>query len=994
MSTTSETDATPAKPVTASRLAVTLSPEEIVDGEALRVALTASFREHAGDEVAQRTAVLDLLKKTMAEGRARIRDALERGMKGVKTAQNLSYLQDVVIQALYDYCRVHAFPSAHHTEAENICIVAVGGYGRGTLAPQSDIDLLFVLPHKQTPWGESVVEYMLYMLWDLGLKVGHATRSVADCIRLAREDVTIRTTILEARYLWGHQPLFDELTDAFWNELVPGTGREFVKLKLAERDDRHARAGKSRYLVEPNIKESKGGLRDLHTLFWIGKYLYGVHDPRELVEKGVFRQSEMRTFMRAEEFLWAVRCHLHFVTGRAEDRLSFDIQIEMARRLGYVSHGGMKDVERFMKHYFLVAKDVGDLTRIFCATLEDQQRKAGPAASAADRLRSRLEPFMQAVGLGARMRKGADPLPPGFVLDGSRINAGDEDLFRKDPVNIIRLFHTAEMTGTDIHPDALRLVRRSLKLVDAALRKDEEANRLFCEILISPHTPDIALRRMNEAGVLGRFVLDFGRIVALMQFNMYHHYTADEHLIHAIHILSQIEKGADADEHPLANELMQKVQSRKIIYLAMFLHDIAKGRKEDHSIAGAKIARKLGPRLGLTPAETDTVAWLVLEHLIMSDVAQTRDISDPRTVKDFADKVQSPERLKLLTILTTADIKAVGPGVWNGWKAQLIQQLYDETLPLLSGDHEAPSRAARVGVARDALKQRISDLGTATVESFAGRMTDSYWLVVDPDTQERHARLMAGADTSHGDEAVLEIDVTPLPDDDATEISVYALDHPGIFSRIAGAVAMTGANIVDAKIFTTNDGMALDTFWVQSDNSEVLDDARRVQRLRELIDKTLRGEAKPKEAIARERKRTRRQQAFEIEPQVLIDNSVSDRFTVIEVNALDRPGLLYDLTRALFHLGLTITSAHIATYGERIVDVFYVKDVAGGKVVQDGKKEAVEDGLLAAINSALSPRPKDVEERVQKRTERREAARETGQKARDARTKRLKGAAE
>ena len=975
-------------------VAVTLAPDQIVDGEALRVALTASFREHAGNEMEQRAAVLDLLKTTMADGRAVIRDALEAGMKGIKTAENLSYLQDVIIQALYDYCRVHAFPSAHHTEAENICIVAVGGYGRGTLAPQSDIDLLFVLPHKQTPWGESVVEYMLYMLWDLGLKVGHATRSINECIRLSREDITIRTTILEARYLWGHEPLFDELMNAFWAQLVPGTGREFVRLKLEERDERHARAGQSRYLVEPNIKESKGGLRDLHTLFWIGKYLYGVQDPRELVDKGVFRASEMRTFMRAEEFLWAVRCHLHFVTGRPEDRLSFDIQIEMARRLGYVAHGGMKDVERFMKHYFLVAKDVGDLTRIFCATLEDQQRKAAPASVAANRLRSRLAPLMEAVGFGAKARRAADPLPPGFVLDGARINADTDDLFSSDPVNIIRLFHTAEMNGTHIHPDALRLVRRSLKLVDASLRKNDKANALFSEILVSEHTPDIALRRMNEAGVLGRFVLDFGRIVALMQFNMYHHYTADEHLIHAIHILSGIEKGEDADQHKLANDLMQKVQSRKVIYLAMFLHDIAKGRPEDHSIAGAKIAKKLGPRLGLTQAETDTVEWLVLEHLIMSDVAQTRDISDPRTVKDFADKVQSPERLKLLTILTTADIKAVGPGVWNGWKAQLIEQLYDETLPLLSGDHEAPTRANRVAVAKEAFRRRVSDLGMEKVEALVDRQTDSYWVVVDPDTQERHARLMAGADESNGTDAVLEIGVTPLLDDEATEITVFTPDHAGLFSRIAGAVDMTGANIVDAKIFTTADGMALDTFWVQSDNSKVVDEARRVARLKELIEKNLRGQTLPKETIARERKRTRRQQAFEIEPQVIIDNTASDRFTLIEVNALDRPGILYDLTRALFHLNLTITSAHIATYGERIVDVFYVKDVAGGQVVQDGKKEAVTTGLLSAINSRLSPRPEDVEERVQKRQKRREAARETGKKARAARTKRLKGAAE
>ncbi len=988
----SSTDTAPRKMTSTT---ISLTPGEIVDGDALRTALTQSFLDHAGDEMAQRAAALEIFKTTMAEGRALIRTSLEAGLKGLETARALCHLQDVLIQALYDYCKIHTFPTTDQSDAEKICIVAVGGYGRGTLAPSSDIDLLFVLPHKQTPWGESVVEYMLYMLWDLGLKVGHATRSINDCIRLAREDITIRTTILEARYLWGHEQLFTDLMDAFWNKLVPGTGREFVRLKLEERDQRHARAGQSRYLVEPNIKESKGGLRDLQTLFWIGKYLYGVQDPQELVKKGVFSASEMRTFMKADEFLWAVRCHLHFLTGRAEDRLSFDVQIEVARRLGYVSHGGMKDVERFMKHYFLVAKDVGDLTRIFCATLENQQRKNAPAAGAAGRLRSRLEPLIAAVGFGTQSKGGSSPLPKGFELDGGRLNVANDELFKRDPVNIIRMFHTAEMTGTDIHPDALRLLRRSLKLVNADLRADDEANRLFSEILTSENTPDIALRRMNEAGVLGRFILDFGRIVALMQFNMYHHYTADEHLIHAIHILSGIEKGHDNDQHKLANDLMRGIQSRKVMYLAMFLHDIAKGRPEDHSVAGAKIARKLGPRLGLTSAETDTVAWLVLEHLIMSDVAQTRDISDPRTVKAFADKVQSPERLKLLTILTTADIKAVGPGVWNGWKAQLIQQLYDETLPLLTGGHEAPTRAHRVAAARDAFREQAADLGTEKVEQIAARMPDYYWLSLDTDTQVRHARLMADAEADGNDGSnILAIGVTPLVNDDATEITVFTPDHPGLFSRIAGAVAITGANIVDAKIFTTTDGMALDTFWVQSEQSEAVDETHRVERLRELIDKTLRGQMMPKESIARDRKRTRRQQAFEIEPQILLDNRMSDRVTLIEVNALDRPGLLYDLTRALFHLGLTINSAHIATYGERIVDVFYVKDVAGGQIVQDGKKQAVQKGLLSAINSGLSPQPEDVKDRVQKREERRKAASETGKKVRAARTKRLKGAAE
>ena len=364
-----------------------------------------------------------------------------------------------------------------------------------------------------------------------------------------------------------------------------GHGHEFVEAKLAERDQRHTRSGESRYLVEPNVKEGKGGLRDLHTLFWIAKYVYRVKQPSDLVKAGVFTKEEYQTFRKAENFLWAVRCELHFLTGRAEERITFDLQTEMAKRLGYQTHRGLKAVERFMKHYFLIAKDVGDLTRIFCAVLEDQEKKKKPS----------IGRFMQAMRRKKVIR--------GFNVENGRLAVTKQDFFDRDPVNIIRLFHVANQHGLDIHPDALKLLTRSLKLVDAALRKNEEANRLFLEILASRKDPETTLRWMNEAGVLGRFVPDFGRIVALMQFNMYHHYTADEHLLRAIGILSEVERGVNAAEYPKAHELMGKIKSRNAVYMAVFLHDIAKGRDEDHSDAGAAIARRLCPRLGMSGAK-------------------------------------------------------------------------------------------------------------------------------------------------------------------------------------------------------------------------------------------------------------------------------------------------------------------------------------------------------------------------------------------------------
>jgi len=900
---------------------------EIVDPAALRTGIEAVTGRHGGDEQALRRALVEVLKRALAEGRAKARERLEQGAhRGRVCAESLCYLQDTIIRVLYDFTTGVVFPVANPSEAERLSVVAVGGYGRGALAPGSDIDLLFLLPYKQTPWGESVVEYMLYTLWDLGLKVGHSTRTVADCVRLAHEDFTIRTALLETRYIHGDAVLFEEFERRFDDEVVKGTGNEFVEAKLAERDARHRRAGESRYLVEPNVKDGKGGLRDLNTLFWIAKYIYRVKQASDLVSVGVFTREEYARFRKAEDFLWAVRCELHFLTGRAEERITFDLQTEMAAKLGYQGHGGLKAVERFMKHYFLVAKDVGDLTRIFCAALEEQERKKKPG----------IGRFMQAL----RRKK----VIAGFRVDGGRLAVTNENLFERDGVNLIRIFHLAGEHNLDIHPDALKLVTRSLKYIDADLRRDEEANRLFLEILTSQKNPERTLRLMNEAGVLGRFVPDFGRIVALMQFNMYHHYTADEHLLRAIGILSEIERNDDPDDNPLASELMAKIKNRAVLFMGVFLHDIAKGRPDDHSDAGAQIAERLCPRLGMSPGETETVAWLVRHHLVMSDVAQKRDISDPRTVRDFANLVQSPERLKMLFVLTVADIKAVGPGVWNGWKSQLLRELYFETEAVLQGGDSTLNRGGRAAAAKHALCARLSGWSEAARKAYAARHTEGYWLSFDTDTHERHARLIEDAK-----DTALTVAVEPAPMRDITEITLYAQDHPGLFSRFVGACAILGMNIVDAKIFTTRDGMALDVLWVQDQDGGAISEERRIRRLEDTIRKVLAGEIMPPDLIEQRFGRENRTEAFTIAPQVYIDNNASDDFTVIEVNGLDRPGLVHALTKALFHLGLTIGSAHIATFGERAVDVFYVKDVIGHKVTNANKKKAVERHLLEAL---------------------------------------------
>ncbi|WP_244492207.1 [protein-PII] uridylyltransferase [Aureimonas sp. AU12] len=909
---------------------------EIVDGTVLRASLDALGSPEdvgTGADAEARSKVLALLKETNARGRLVAQEMLFADGGGLSCAARISHLQDELIRAVYDFALHHVFGSPNLSSGERMSIVAVGGYGRGTLAPGSDIDLLFLLPYKQTALGEQVAEYLLYLLWDLGLKVGHATRSVEECVRLSETDFTIRTAILERRLVCGDKALFDELGARFEAEVVEGTGREFIAAKLAERDARHRKSGDTRYLVEPNVKEGKGGLRDLHTLFWIAKDHYRVDTREALVAKGVFSRREGKIFEKAEDFLWAVRCHMHFLTGKPEERLSFDIQPEIAARLGYNTHPGLTDVERFMKHYFLIAKDVGDLTGIFCAALEEEKAKDAPG----------LRNFVRSL----RRRARSIPGTLAFLVDNDRITVADRHVFASDPVNILRIFKLAAVHKLEYHPDALKLVRRSLRLIDANLRANPEANSLFLDVLTDRTDPELHLRRMNEAGVLGRFIPEFGKIVSMMQFNMYHSYTVDEHLLRTVAEMSRLERGVSGEELPVSSAIVHTVKDRVALYVALLLHDIAKGRPEDHSIAGEIIAYELCPRLGLDARETALVAWLVRDHLVLSMTAQQRDLTDRKTIRDFAERVQTLDRLKLLMIVTVCDIRAVGPGVWNGWKGQLIRTLYAETELVLTGGFSETSRLERTAFAR---RQLAAHLGawpererTAAVDGHY----QNYVLTVPLEEQVRHAEFVRDAGLEGRSFAT-----TARTDRfrGITEITVLAPDHPRLLSLIAGGCAAAGANIADAQIFTMTDGRALDIVTINREFTQDDDEMRRADRIARNIEALMNGkEAMP--AMLARRRSPRVSPSFAFRPRIELDNSLSNQLTVIEVEGLDRPGLLADLTGAISDLNLDIRSAHISTYGEKVVDVFYVTDLLNMKIVGEGRSERIRRRLLSVFDS-------------------------------------------
>ncbi|MFN2099057.1 [protein-PII] uridylyltransferase [Altererythrobacter sp. MF3-039] len=908
---------------------------EIIDRRAVAESIARAWAD-GGEK--SRKAIVALLRDALENGREEMaRRLAEKPSAGHEVTAGLAFLIDQLVRLIYDHTIEHVYPPGNRSSGERLAMMAVGGYGRAEMAPHSDVDISFITPGKRVPWCEQVIETMLYLLWDMGLTVGHSSRTIEDMLRLSRDDVTIRTAMLEGRYVWGDQDLYDEAARRFLAEVVAGTEREFVADKLAERDARHKRMGDSRYVVEPNIKDGKGGLRDLQTLYWIGKYIHQVRSASELVDVGLLTAAEYRGFRRAEGFLLAVRSHMHLITGRAEDRLTFDLQPQVAERMSFADRPGKSSVERFMQYYFLQAKRVGSLTGVFLSHIDEtfakRRRRTGLLA-----------------GFNARPR-----ILKGYKVFGGKIAAPSDDWFRHDPVRLIEIFQLAEAEGLEIHPETMRQADRDSGLIRNKVREDPRANALFLELLSGRNNPEMVLRWMNETGVFGRFVPDFARVNAQMQFDMYHHYTVDEHTIRAIGLLNQIEKGEHKQDHPRSTRMIQRLASRRAIYVAVLLHDIAKGRGGDHSVLGGEVAEELCPRFGLNDNETDLVAWLVRQHLLMSATAFKRDLTDPKTIEDFVGVVQSQERLRNLMILTAVDIRAVGPGVWNSWKGQLLGELYDAAQERLRLGHVRQGREHRVAAKKDAVRELLGEQADL-VEECGTLLDDSYWVAEPEDVIVRN---LVQYKLAREIEDHLSIHCEFYEARGATLVSVIAADHPGLFYRIAGGIHLAGGNIIDARIHTSKTGYAVDNFLVQDPLGKPFREERQLERLEQSIGDALANRIELVPKLAQRPLPRSRSKAFDVRPRVVFDNKASNRFTVIEVNARDRPALLNRLARTLFESQLVVHSAHITNYGERAADTFYVTDLTGGKVESKTRLAKIEAALLG---SASDERQAELEE--------------------------------
>ena len=875
-----------------------------------------------------RDQLFKILKKQMDHNKKLIKNKFLATSDGSLNVGLNVILIDSLLKVIFKNSYFHSLGNKHY----QFTLIAVGGYGRGELSPHSDLDILFLLPNKlrknDTKKIENVIELILYLLWDLGYTVGHSTRTIDDCIEKSRSDLTISTSLLEKRFVAGNNDIYDLLNNKFKTFIDNTKTLDFVEAKLKESETRHKRFGESRYVVEPNVKDGKGGLRDLHTLIWILKFAYKVDTISKLINVGALTKEEAVPFAEAQRFLLSVRCHLHYRANREDDRLAMDAQLEIAKSMNFKNTITHKDVERFMKRYFLATKTVGNLTRIFCAAIETEFNKP-----------------LRMSFLSFKKRENITP----FTLEVGRLFSYEREILTENPINIIKLFYISHINNIDIHPKTLRQITSLRKLINLKVRQNVEANKMFLNILTSDKDPTRTLRLMNEANILGQFIPEFQKIVGLMQFDMYHSYTVDEHTIFTISNLHSLRSGKFSDFAPLTSSAILEIKSYKSLFVAMLLHDIAKGKKGDHSENGSLIASKICPRLGLNKEETKMVEWLVLHHLLMSKTAFRYELGDPKVIKNFAKQVRSIDKLKSLLALTVADIRGVGPDVWNDWKGALIKELYIKTYDLLKPPQEISKITEPLKSSKELLIRYLNNKGVndLDIKTYCSKFYNNYWATFNLASVVNHYEIFTSMKNYS---KKLEVYLSNDSKLKATELLVITPDHHGLFSQISGLVASSGYDIVSAKIITRSDGYALDTFFLQNKERKPISDINLRKKLIETITKGLEGNFNIEKALNIKWKEIpARFRAVKAPIRVIIDNKTSDQYTILDIKCKNAPGVLYKITKIITTLGLQINTANVSTYGDRVVDIFYLKNAFGSKVDDNTTIEKVKNSILEEL---------------------------------------------
>jgi [protein-PII] uridylyltransferase len=883
------------------------------------------FTLPSADEVLSDREFLEYLKAYLSATLSVLRDEQRDALSdGADACRRYSEAMDAVLRVLHDRGRQRFLSSAPDLKYR-MAVVSVGGYGRKELCPKSDIDLLFLHPYKVDRYVEAMTEWMLYPLWDLGLEVGHSVRNIRETIRMASSDDSIRTALLDYRFITGDETFFHDAEKDLEKFLFYSDADKFIEKKIREMRSRHAKYGSTVYVLEPNVKEGRGGLRDLHTAIWTARIKYKCRNLMDLRNKGVIGSNTIRAIRHGLSYLFRVRNELHFLTGKKTDVLTFEVQEQMADLFRYRTYGKHYGVERFMRAYYMHASSVAHL---------------------ADELLEEVDRFLHEGGRRSFFSIRRKTTAGAGILYRGKLSLKDSSSFHKDPVNILEFFRTMQKTHSVLSAEAKKQIQRALPAAGQEFREDPRAGRLFLEILSDPHWLRETLLAMNECRFLGRYMPEFAPLYSKVQRDIYHTYTVDIHSIRAASVLSGLENGGTrTEEEEEFLKIYRSVPRKDLLNLAILIHDIGKGKGHGHSQIGAEIAGRIGPRMGLSEAEVADLVFLVEQHLLMAHTSQRRDLHDIELILSFTEVVTTPPRLDQLYLLTYADLRAVGPDVWTQWKAMLLAELYDKAKNILETGKLKRVYEERPLQRREQVREWLSAFPREEVGRYLSRFDDRYFLGTPDGRFSDHLRLLSGFDGT-----APRIESVDFKESGASELIIVWNDERGLFARIAGTLSANGINILNATIATSVDGVALDTFYVSYMGKSMQGDPKKNRVLQDLS-AVLRGETTVEQLMS-ERKIARfvREKVSRYRPtRVVFDNSVSSRYTVVDIFTYDRIGLLYDITRTLAQMGIDIALSKISTKADQVADVFYLTDRGLGKITSESRLEEIRAALLEAI---------------------------------------------
>ncbi|MBD3669570.1 MAG: [protein-PII] uridylyltransferase [Gammaproteobacteria bacterium] len=861
------------------------------------------------------TPTIKAYKETLSESRQWMREAFESGAPVEELVQHRAGLVDAILS--------HSWEGFFPEKADDITLVAVGGYGRGELHPASDIDILILLKQDDDKYRQALEGFITFM-WDIGLELGHSIRSLADCVREAEADITVATNLMESRLIYGPDALFQQLREQTGPDTI-WSSKAFFEAKLQEQRNRHHKYHDTAYNLEPNVKEGPGGLRDIQMIGWVAKRHFDADTLRELVDHDFLTESDYQDLWEGQVFLWRVRFALHLITGRHEDRLLFDHQRTIARQFGYQDEGHSMAVELFMKQYYRTIMELNRLNEMLLQLFQEEILLAEDTSP----------PF---------------PINERFQIRKGFLEVSENDTFEQHPTALLELFLLMEQRPDllGVRANTIRLVRENVHLIDEEYRQLPEARRLFLEILSQPKGVTHEIRRMNRYGVLAAYLPVFGKIVGLMQHDLFHVYTVDEHTLTVLRNVRRLTITEYAHEFPLASNIIGSLDRPMLLYIAALFHDIAKGRGGDHSELGAKDAELFCREHGLNDTDTELVVWLVKNHLVMSRTSQRKDISDPDVINEFAALVGDQRHLDTLFILTMADIRATSPTVWNSWKHALLEDLYRSTSALLERGLQNPLQENELlqEVKQEAMESlRHQQIGQEGIEWLWQRLPDEYFLHYSVNEVVWHALSILTADA---DEIPL-VRVRQQTTRGGTEVFIYAPVQPRLFAQTTATIERMGLTVADARLLSSTDGFSFNTFMVLEENGRPISEPMRVDELLLTLEDILSQPDRLPEI--HDRSLPRQLKHFPITTRVEFKPDEYEDRTAFEVHTMDRPGLLARIARLLLEHHVFIRNARITTLGERAEDVFIVTDEKGGPL-DTPQQEALKEAIILALDEA------------------------------------------